>query len=641
MKWLFLLALLVSLVSATDPVLTFVNQTPSDVSSTNVFSTPLIIYYNITSLAVNNFTAVLCYKTNSTVSDITAIYNGTADIGWECDEQGSNQTDILYKFQLEDNEIYPHTENYQDSILRTQNHTQATPLLSASDYHLTRIMNVTTTDRYGFYEAMFNSTTGTGVRVYTCNSSYSVGAPSGDANCAQIASVISNGPYDHCHPDTTTGNNYSCHRVITYAINTTTNTISGVKVTPNMSFILRGNTGAVVSIYGANVQVRPDAEQHSANNGNTWANLAFTLDSHLHQFTGNETLRYYPCVNITNGSTYCATGADNHTDLIELGGLPPRPPMVYSPSNIFYLNGSVVPINYTSAVSPNGYDIVSYNITLNYGNGSFNSTLVANNSPNLGYLWNTSGVVSGLWEIKVTACDNNSLCANGTSEIFKLSDSSISTKIIYPPDGGEYGPAQCSQIVSVQTNDSEGAVNRSIACRFYNWNGWANTSYTLNATLYADGGNASVNLTIPVSSPPNWIVNCTTTVNGLTAETQSVRFTNLGNGPVWCNANGTAATTDSTEYPIVALIILAITLILVAGYWENIHIFLAPLGNFLAILGLVSLTIAFLGILLLTPSGAYDTAFTAAVFAFVVAGFYLGLRMVMMAWETLRRTLWR
>jgi len=233
-----------------------------------------------------------------------------------------------------------------------------------------------------------------------------------------------------------------------------------------------------------------------------------------------------------------------------------------------------------------------------------------------------------------SASTNSSSVTIGTSL-------TISTAIIYPPTGSSYGPAQCRQLVTVQTNDTAPAgATRSITCRFYNWNGIANSTYTLNGTETTSGGNASVNFTIPVSSPPNWRVNCTTTVSGTNASTQTVSFTNIGNGPAWCNADGSAATTEPLEYPIVALVIIAITLIYFVGAWDQLNPFLAPLSNLLAALGMMSLATMYFGIFGLTPSGAYDVPFYIGVLMFVVFGLYLLLRLFIMSWMTIKAVLW-
>ena len=96
------------------------SQEPADLTSINIMSVSLRIQYNFTPTAVttDNETAILYYKSNNSETDITAFYNGSSDIGYEFDEYGINLTAILYNYTLEDNEVYPQTENLQDSVFR-------------------------------------------------------------------------------------------------------------------------------------------------------------------------------------------------------------------------------------------------------------------------------------------------------------------------------------------------------------------------------------------------------------------------------------------------------------------------------------------------------------------------------------------
>jgi hypothetical protein len=131
---------------------------------------------------------------------------------------------------------------------------------------------------------------------------------------------------------------------------------------------------------------------------------------------------------------------------------------------------------------------------------------------------------------------------------YTITITNVSSIILYPPNGGAYGPSQCTQIVVVQTNDTAPAwAARSVTCRFYNWIGWANASYTLNGSMSSSNVNASFNFTIPQSSPPNWIINCTATINGGDYYTQNVSFTNVGNGPNFCSKSGASTSGDNSE----------------------------------------------------------------------------------------------
>jgi hypothetical protein len=376
---------------------TFVSQTPPDISSTNVLSSPLHIQYNLS--GASNTTALLFYKSNNSLNDISAIINGTAETGYE-NESVSSTSGNAINFTLLDNEIYPHTENYNDPLFRLVAHNK-TSLVSQSDYYSTEYLNVSNTSQYTFYEQMFNSTTATPVRVYACNQSApSPNLPSSNANCVLIASVTANGNYSHCHD----ASNYSCHMVIPMAINNSTGKIAGsnVVVTPKMYFLIRGNNGATVNVWQIGVLIRPGATKLTTNNGNAWTNQSTITDGHLHQYEGNNTLHYYACANGTEGCSAV------RSDLLDLGGLAPSPVSFTSPAD----NGTYilsVDINYTAALSPNAYPITHYNISLYNSTFGFVQAIKANNSLNLSYTFNITNVTAGSYFVNVRAYDNNSL----------------------------------------------------------------------------------------------------------------------------------------------------------------------------------------------------------------------------------------
>jgi hypothetical protein len=77
-------------------------------------------------------------------------------------------------------------------------------------------------------------------------------------------------------------------------------------------------------------------------------------------------------------------------------------------------------VNYTASLSPNGYAIVAYNISLYYANGTL-ITLLAENGVNLGYVIDINSLNdSSNLQIRVRACDNQSQCSTGLSETFSV-----------------------------------------------------------------------------------------------------------------------------------------------------------------------------------------------------------------------------
>jgi len=163
-----------------------------------------------------------------------------------------------------------------------------------------------------------------------------------------------------------------------------------------------------------------NAMQTSGNGGNAWSNFAGTADAHLHQFNGNDTFYYFvqACDNSTPAN---CTNSTVRSDLMQLGGMPPTAPFVYSPAfNSTYLNNSLININYTESISPNAYNISYYNITLRNANLSFNKTIYANNSQNLSYVWDSTGTPASEYVIGVEAKDQNNQTTVGYSGEFTL-----------------------------------------------------------------------------------------------------------------------------------------------------------------------------------------------------------------------------
>ncbi len=141
--------------------------------------------------------------------------------------------------------------------------------------------------------------------------------------------------------------------------------------------------------------------QTSGNNGGTWTNQTYTVDAHLHQYDNTTTFYYYACATNNTGNTSCSSVS---SDLLQEAGQPPSVPHVYIPANTSY--SGIINISYIQSISPNGYNISFYNITLSNPDESYNQTIVSNNSLNLNYSWNTIGVTDGNYLVKVVATDS-------------------------------------------------------------------------------------------------------------------------------------------------------------------------------------------------------------------------------------------
>jgi len=222
--------------------------------------------------------------------------------------------------------------------------------------------------------------------------------------------------YNHSHGA------YSSHVILPVPVNTSTETINGVKVTNSSYFIGKGAVGTGSwSVNYAPVSTRTGSVQTSVNNGGAWTERAWVVDAHIHQYNTvyGRSFYYYACFNSTSNSTEYCTSVRN--DLIQLAGLPPSSPIVFAPINqtIFSGLGANTSVNWTAAVSLNDYPINYYLSRLVFLNGT-NVTAYKNNSVSLGSIYNLTGFDNGLYQFEVVAFDNLTQNSTGVSDDFEL-----------------------------------------------------------------------------------------------------------------------------------------------------------------------------------------------------------------------------
>ncbi|MDD5012397.1 MAG: LamG domain-containing protein [Candidatus Nanoarchaeia archaeon] len=415
-------------IDATAPNLTFFSQLPPDISTSNLFGEMLEINYTINDVtsSLNTSTIKLYYKSNSTTSDVNYYQNGTAYSGFFSKDYDSNYSEY-FKFSADDNKIYIGTYNLDESYIETAPKT-AYDLDLVAEYVKIQLINVTNQYPYNIFEIYAQNQTATSntLRIYYCNSSYTTGNPVGNAGCTDFYNLGAASPFNHTHSEN------SKHHAIPLAINVTSGMVGNVYVTNTSYFLLRGRTGVNAwNVYYTTTPSRAAAMQTSTNNGVAWTEVSGTVDAHLHQYNGTASFWYYVCANDTLGNQNCSSVRQ---DLFNLSGLPPSAPNIYSPSQATY--AGTININYTASLSLNSYPIVIYNISLaNVSDESFISAIKTNNSANLSYAWDSTGIVEGQYIIRVEACDNQNQCSFGYSENFSIDNAKPGISILSPVEG--------------------------------------------------------------------------------------------------------------------------------------------------------------------------------------------------------------
>ena len=428
----------------------FMFQTPSNITSNNAFSKVNVTYSITDNDGVNNGSAKLYYKINNSGRDGGLIFVNGSRIA-----NGFLTADIIktnlsqyYNFSMDDDLTTPAIYNYDAETMDDTVH-NVYNFGSQNARIKIRFFNITTTKQFTYLEIMTNTTGINPLEYFYCNSSYTTGKASLSPFCNLIYTQNPANTFNHTHSA------YSSHQVIPMTINST-GYISGVKVTKTSYIVLRAPlTSSLWGVWAIPNIARANTIQTSTNGGTAWTNYAGTVDAHIHQFSNNDSLYYYACVNDTY-TPAVQTCSIVHEEGLERSDLPPTSPFIYNPLPNTLKYG-VIPINYTSSTSY-GERFIWYNITL-LKVLTWNYTIVSNNSNNLNTLFNTSKVADGIYNIEVEACESGGKCSFGLVTNITINNSP-SISIISPVDN--YNDNQQLRTGGYYFDSAVGTVNCSL-----------------------------------------------------------------------------------------------------------------------------------------------------------------------------------
>lgn len=466
----------------TPPVLTFVEQNPTDLNIYNAMSRPLWVTYNITADAGVDAGTVISYYTinQSGTNEPRVFVNGTST-PQPRKKAGSLESGDIFNFSFHDNDVYPASylfdeEAFEDEDHLVQSHAQQTEGGRA------KFFNMSNTANNSIFEIMINSTDTVNLDVFYCNNSYTTGDPQTSGSCTQFFTLDPSTPFNHTHSDK------SAHVLIPFLI--INNSVNGIFVSKTGSFAWfpSANGGTWDAHYIANLS-NTATSLVSNNKGSSWTAISGTWDAHIHQIE-NESFIYRMCANDTTGKESCA---DARTDKINLGQIPPSSPIVITPNKQVGVIGGNYSITYTKSQSISSA-IDHYNISLHNPNGDFVRALEDNNGLNLNWTWDTTLEPDDNYTIKVTAVDINGLSAFDFSDEITVDNTKPTLTIIEPPNSQIY------------RNDS---VRMSYICTDANLFGFettiSNSSGVIlhNTTVNLTTNTFQYNLTFDLSSYPD------------------------------------------------------------------------------------------------------------------------------------------
>lgn len=416
---------------STQPI-TLINQTPSDVTDTSIFSSNLFLFYNY----YNNTylkNAYMNYSIKSAVLNCVQFINGT------CQRYNNtlyyvnpfsvtniNSTNLVYGFELGENNIYPYSTNYDYENISLNNYRYFE--LEDGEYLADEILNISNVTKYNIYEVPLTTTAR--ARIYYYNSSYDFNSnPTTNANVVLIYDQVAPA-YNHTH-------NYGLgHILVPYSV--VNGHINGVIVNGG-GFLIRGAQGGIAINFTNQSAIRPTATRWTENNGNDWLELGtssflggkgFTILSRVYFFNGDDNITYAPFLNYTNNSYFnLAYVVDN----LNITPFAPTPPQILVPNNTNFFN-QYINIQYRNTTANSlGASILKYSIDVYKQQGgtlTYFKSITQNNSLNLFYNWNAylstmpvtingTGFSTPAYYIAVTATDTNGQNAT-TYEVFNL-----------------------------------------------------------------------------------------------------------------------------------------------------------------------------------------------------------------------------
>ena len=482
------------------PQFIFVNQTPPDIDTFNLYPQNLSIIYNITDTlcGVNSSTVKLHYKTNTTNPDCWSWVNGTCLLNdYQIFDYESNVSDN-FEWILQDYDVYPYTANILPSVMRTKTH-YPLQLDGFREAVKIRVSDVSSSKQYNILGVMVEPHVpgwGTPMTVHYCNSSYSTGNIMwGEDDCTIFKWLPNDVAYNYTKGTTS-------HVTIPFPISDD-GKINDVQVTNVSYFIFHRVIAGDWLIHYITNQTSTSTTQWTSNNGNSWSDRSYSIDFTLFQYDGNDTSLYYSSATDLCGNSNSSAIV---SDLIDLVAMPPSAPEIISPANASYSSRDGIIINYTASIPMIPSIISHYNISLYLDNFTYNTSILVNNSDYLNYTWVDASIPDGHYRIGVTAVDNNSLYATGYSENFTIDNNVAPVNL----------SSRISPLVPALSDDLEGYCNASdvngdALIYHYAWylDGVINETGTRSGT-HAESTEVNVNnlSSTLTSSGQTWILSC-------------------------------------------------------------------------------------------------------------------------------------
>ncbi len=326
----------------------------------------------------------------------------------------NDNSSSIFRWFLDENKLLSYTMNLNENLFSNTTHSYIT-LSSSNQWFKMEFLNVSNNKPQNFYEIYDENATITEAtsQYYYCNSSYTNGNPTNNANCVLFFSQSNKAPFNHVHSVN------SKHKVLPLGINITNGKIGNVYVTP-ISYILKRGNNAGDRLYYINITTRLNAMQYSSNNGNAYTSMPYTIDAHIHQSRETDLFYYRIYASNTIGNT---TYSSFSSDIIDVPILPPIPINYYAPlfGDIYLNNGSLL-INHTTSFSMSNQAIINYTYFYSkYGESDF-IYIGYNDYGVTTYNWDLFLISPNYYYLRTYTFDSLNQSSYADSEVFYVQD---------------------------------------------------------------------------------------------------------------------------------------------------------------------------------------------------------------------------
>lgn len=394
---------------AATPTIILINQFPSNITNQNLQNTNVNISFNYTNESFSNQGLNFSVQRIGGSTCLTNI-NGTCLLN-QGNLQNKTPTTITnytgwqeVNYTLDEDETYPVIANLPDTSFKNIIHTSS-DLTNDNRLIITNLTGIpTNTTLYAIWEVNANVSIGGSDLVYTCNSSGVGNNVITSSQCTEIGRINQTG-FNHSE-------NQSQFNIVPFIIiNGRIN--NNITATSNMYLIIRGNNIGNSNTWTIPQSSRTGATYTSNNLGNTWTHQTYSLDQHLHLWTGTET------INMTAQGKWTTQILNSSTssELIDIAGTNPTIPFITNPLQTIQTSRYMNITWSQSFPSTPSSKIQNYTVQLLNNDTSLNATLTITNNATYNFFWDDFAQNLSTGEYYIRIIVNDSL--GGTRQDFE------------------------------------------------------------------------------------------------------------------------------------------------------------------------------------------------------------------------------